>query len=75
MEYHTFTEDDSSFVREIGYDKDRQVLEVRIDQGNQERVYMYEDVPTEEFHWFLAADSLGRYYNNNIKGVYTSIGR
>lgn len=71
--YHQkFTAEESSVIREVKYNPRREVIEVRIEQqSGEERVYFYEDVPEELYFDFLAADSKGRFYNNNIKGEYT----
>lgn len=69
----TFDKDESSFVREVKYDLDREVLEVRLEQDNKEdRVYFYEEVPKEEFDNLVSAESKGRYFNRNIKNNFTS---
>ncbi len=59
---------DSYCFSEIGYDSDWEVLVVRFrDSG---AVYMYSDFPESEWIQFIAADSLGRWYNANIKDHY-----
>lgn len=69
--HQKFTENESSLIREVKYQADREVLEVRLAQETgEERVYFYEEVPRWAVVDFLAADSKGRYYNRNIKGEY-----
>ena len=54
----------SSLVESVGYDPDEAVLEVELENG---RVYQYMDVPESTYQVFLAADSLGRYFNRHIR--------
>jgi hypothetical protein len=58
---------DSSAVRSVGYDRRRRVLEVEVDGG---AVYQYLDVPGREYFALISADSVGRYYNQQIKANY-----
>jgi hypothetical protein len=58
---------DSSAVRSVGYDRRRRVLEVEVDGGT---VYQYLDVPAREYFALIGADSVGRYYNQQIKANY-----
>lgn len=58
---------ESSAVVSVGYDKARRVLEVEIDGG---AVYQYFDVPAREYFALVSADSIGRYYNQQIKANY-----
>lgn len=58
---------DSSAVLSVGYDRSRRILEVEVAGG---AVYQYLDVPARDFFGLLAADSAGRYYNQNIKPKY-----
>ncbi len=53
---------------EVGYDSDWEVLVVQFrDSGS---VYTYSDFPEREWNEFIAADSLGSWYNTYIKGQY-----
>jgi len=54
----------SSLVESVGYDPDEAVLEVELENG---RVYQYMEVPESTYQAFLAADSLGRYFNRHIR--------
>jgi hypothetical protein len=56
----------SSLVESIGYDPDEQILEVGLENG---RVYQYREVPESTYQSFLAADSLGRYFNRHIRDL------
>ena len=59
---------ESSCFSEIGYDSDWEVLVVRFrDSGS---VYTYSDFPESEWTQFIAADSLGGWYNAHIKDRY-----
>ncbi|HWQ50978.1 MAG TPA: lipoprotein [Terriglobales bacterium] len=59
---------ESTCFSEVGYDRDFEVLVVRFrDSGS---VYTYSDFPASEWDAFIAADSLGSWYNANIKGAY-----
>lgn len=58
----------SSCFSEIGYDLVGEILVVQFrDSG---AVYTYSDFPEGEWSKFVSADSLGRWFNNYIKGNY-----
>jgi hypothetical protein len=57
----------SSFIVAAGYDPDTQIMEVEMTSG---RSYTHPNVPPEVYENLLTADSPGRFYNDNIKGVY-----
>lgn len=57
----------SSAVVSVGYDRKRHMLEVEVDGG---AVYQYLDVPAREYFALVSADSVGRYYNQEIKANY-----
>jgi hypothetical protein len=58
---------ESSAVLSVGYDRRRRVLEVEVDGG---AVYQYLEVPAREYFALVSADSVGRYYNQQIKANY-----
>lgn len=58
----------SSQIAQIGYDAEKQVLEIEF--KGKGAVYQYSDVPKEVHTGLLAADSVGKYFNENIKGAY-----
>jgi KTSC domain len=58
---------DSSVVASVGYDRERRVLEVELTSG---AVYQYLGVPAKDYMAFLAAESQGRFYNQQIKPNY-----
>ena len=59
---------DSTCFEAVGYDSAFEVLVVRFrDSGSR---YTYLDFPESEWSDFMAADSLGSFYNAHIKGEY-----
>ena len=56
----------SSLLRSVGYDPDQQLLEVELQDG---KVYWYTDVPEQTDERLMDADSLGRYFNQHIRGL------
>jgi hypothetical protein len=58
---------DSSNVESVGYDEESSTLQVEFKNGG---VYQYFDVPEEVFIGLRDADSVGRYLNANIKGIF-----
>jgi hypothetical protein len=57
----------SSNLASVGYDAETQVLEVEFTSG---QVYQYQDVPPEKHKALLKAESLGRYFGQNIRGAH-----
>lgn len=57
----------SSAIAAAGYDPDSRTLEVEFTSG---RSYTHPGVPPEVYAGLIGADSPGRYYSQNIKGVY-----
>lgn len=60
----------SSALVSVGYDHDSLVLETELTSG---AVYQYLDVPESVFRELMNADSLGKYYNQNIRNNYRYI--
>ncbi len=60
----------SSNLASIGYDAENQVLEVEFKNGS---IYQYEGVPEFAYSDMMTADSLGSYFNANIKSQYAFI--
>lgn len=58
----------SSLIDKIGYDAEAQTMVVQM--NNSLDVYEYHNVSQSVFDAFLAADSKGRYFVENIKGQY-----
>lgn len=57
----------SSTVQSIGFESGSSTLEVEFNNGS---VYHYHGVPEGTYVSLLHADSIGTYFNQNIKGVY-----
>jgi hypothetical protein len=57
-------------MRSIGYDETNQVLEVEFQSG---AVYQYLDVRPVIHKELMAAESKGRYFNREIRDLYTSV--
>ena len=58
----------SSAIETVGYEAERQYLEVR--WTGQRRVYRYHRVPAEVYQALLAAESKGAYVNEQITPRY-----
>jgi hypothetical protein len=59
---------DSSFIKEVVWNNGN--LFVRLKSG---KFYEYENVPEEVYQDFIAADSLGKFFGENIKDQYDFI--
>jgi hypothetical protein len=57
----------SSVIAALGYNEDREVLEVEFTSGT---VYRYLHVGIEVYEDFLAAPSKGRFFNERIKDAF-----
>ncbi|MGM5002928.1 KTSC domain-containing protein [Tardiphaga sp. 538_B7_N1_4] len=55
----------SSFVNRACYDKSQQFMVVQLNAT----YYPYCEIPAATYEAFLAAPSMGKYYNANIKGT------
>jgi len=60
----------SSLIAGLGHDRQSRRLAVKFRDG---RVRFYEGVPREIFSNFLAAESLGQFYNRFIKGKFRNV--
>jgi hypothetical protein len=58
---------DSSMANAIGYDEESQVLQIEFASG---AIYQYSGVEPETWEELHDTDSIGRYYNAEIKGNY-----
>lgn len=58
---------DSSNLAAVGYDPETRTLEIEFRNG---RVYRYFDVPSDVYEELMAADTLGGYFNRNIRNRY-----
>lgn len=54
-------------VAEVGYDSETETLEVMFHHGG---VYQYYNLPSFMHERLLQAESLGRFFNTEIKGHY-----
>lgn len=59
---------DSSDLSEVGYDSETGSLVVEFKRGN---VYRYEGVSQEIYNGLIGSDSVGKYFNQYIKGSYS----
>ncbi len=57
----------SSVIRAVDYDPEVETLEVRFVTG---RMYVYFDVPEQEYGALLTARSAGEYFNTHIRDRY-----
>jgi hypothetical protein len=57
----------SSNLSEIGYDETTRTAYIRFTNNT---LYVYRDVPPQEFESFRNAPSLGSYLHRNFKNVY-----
>ena len=57
----------SSAIASAGYDDDTQVLDVTFTSG---QTYTFQGVPQSVFDALIASSSPGRFYHQNIKGIY-----
>lgn len=57
----------SSNLAEVGYYLDLETLEVQFKSGG---IYQYFNVPAFMYERLMSADSLGRFFNAEIKGHY-----
>ncbi|KAF0114066.1 KTSC domain-containing protein [Pseudotabrizicola sp. L79] len=57
----------SSNLAEVGYDPNLETLEVQFKSGG---IYQYFNVPAFMYERLMSADSLGRFFNTEIKGHY-----
>jgi hypothetical protein len=61
----------STFIAKVGYDSDNEELHVIINAANGIlNGYTYYSVDVETFDNFMNAESMGHYFNENIKAVY-----
>lgn len=61
---------ESSAIVSVGYDLKSKTLEIEFPSGH---VYQYLDVPAVEHKTFIHADSLGQYFNAEIKDCYSCV--
>jgi len=57
----------SSSVAEVGYDPKTKILEIVFREGD---VYLYFDVPINVYQDLIRADSVGKFFNLQVKSNY-----
>lgn len=57
----------SSRILKMSYIKSKKLLTITFNSG---ATYEYYDVPTEVIDGITQTDSLGKYFDKNIKGIY-----
>lgn len=61
---------ESSNIKSIGYDRDRQILEIEFTNG---AVYQYFDVAEDIYQSIASSASIGAFFAKNIKGSYSYV--
>lgn len=61
---------ESSVITSVGYDAKTNVLEVEFRTG---RVYQYFLVPQSVYRELMRSESMGRYFNHEIRGSYNEV--
>ncbi len=59
----------STMAVQVGYDEEREILQIEFNSG---AVYQYSEVEPELWEDLQATDSIGSFYNHEIKGYYPS---
>jgi KTSC domain len=59
----------SSMAAQVGYDEEREILQIEFNSG---AVYQYAHVEPELWEDLQSTDSIGSFYNHEIKGYYPS---
>ncbi|AFZ23124.1 hypothetical protein Cylst_0797 [Cylindrospermum stagnale PCC 7417] len=57
----------SSMAYAVGYNSDEQILQVEFQSG---AVYQYSEVDAQTWEDLHSADSIGRFFNQEIKGIF-----
>ncbi|WP_396336445.1 KTSC domain-containing protein [Fischerella sp. JS2] len=57
----------SSMVNAIGYDGDKNILQIEFHNG---AVYQYSDIDQDTWQDLHQANSIGKYFNKNVRGEY-----
>ncbi len=57
----------SSQISEIGYDVSNEILYVTFSSGSK---YMYKEVSIDTWEGLEKAESVGSYFNRNIRNIY-----
>lgn len=59
----------SSNLSSVGYDEPTQTLEIEFNHGG---VYQYYDIPENVHMELMNATSIGSYFNQNIRNIYST---
>ncbi len=57
----------SSQIKSVGYDAKREELEIEFNSGG---IYRYYKVPESVYNDLMKAESKGKFFNSQIKGLY-----
>jgi hypothetical protein len=57
----------SSSIAAAGYDPETQTLDIEFTSGQS---YTYPGVPQDVYDGLMSADSPGKFFHSNIKGIY-----
>ena len=57
----------SSMIQEVGYNPVDSILAVRFNGG---KLFHYEGVPRELYEGVLQSESIGKYFNQHVRGQY-----
>lgn len=60
----------STMAAQVGYDYDREILQIEFNSGS---VYQYSEVEPQLWEDLQSTESIGRFYNQEIKGYYPSV--
>jgi KTSC domain len=60
----------STMAAQVGYDEEREILQIEFNSG---AVYQYSAVEPEVWEDLQETDSIGSFYNREIKGYYPSV--
>jgi hypothetical protein len=65
-----FVKVNSSCIDKLKFDNNSNSLIVKFHSGDE--FYLFEDVPFHEYNELVIASSVGKYFHDNIKGLYVS---
>ena len=60
---------DSSFITNVSYSEDTEVLYIKFNSGT---TWVYYDVSQEVYNRLVKSTSVGEYFNKNIRNKYSS---
>lgn len=64
----------SSNILDVGYNAENLILDIKfVNDENNDRFYRYYGVTGEDYDNLISAESIGHYYHEHIKGVYSCI--